>query len=169
MAQSDNMVLSESARQQRTAPIAVIDIGSNSIRLVIYASGGRYPFPLFNERSNCRLGEGLGADGLLQPERISVALAALSRFSGIMKSMNVSTIHAVATAAVRRAKNAIEFTGPAEAILGQPINVLSQLEEAHYVARGLTLNIPDATGLVADLGGGSLEVVALENGDVRHS
>ena len=169
MAQSDNMVLSESARQQRTAPIAVIDIGSNSIRLVIYASGGRYPFPLFNERSNCRLGEGLGADGLLQPERISVALAALSRFSGIMKSMNVSTIHAVATAAVRRAKNAIEFPGPAEAILGQPINVLSQLEEAHYVARGLTLNIPDATGLVADLGGGSLEVVALENGDVRHS
>ena len=169
VAQSDNMVLSESARQQRTAPIAVIDIGSNSIRLVIYASGGRYPFPLFNERSNCRLGEGLGADGLLQPERISVALAALSRFSGIMKSMNVSTIHAVATAAVRQAKNAIEFTGPAEAILGQPINVLSQLEEAHYVARGLTLNIPDATGLVADLGGGSLEVVALENGDVRHS
>ncbi|MEC9226060.1 MAG: hypothetical protein VYE33_02865 [Pseudomonadota bacterium] len=169
MAQSDNMVLSESARKQRTAPIAVIDIGSNSIRLVIYASGGRYPFPLFNERSNCRLGEGLGADGLLQPERISVALAALSRFSGIMKSMNVSTIHAVATAAVRQAKNAIEFTGPAEAILGQPINVLSQLEEAHYVARGLTLNIPDATGLVADLGGGSLEVVALENGDVRHS
>ena len=169
MAQSDNMVLSESARQQRTAPIAVIDIGSNSIRLVIYASGGRYPFPLFNERSNCRLGEGLGADGLLQPERISVALAALSRFSGIMKSMNVSTIHAVATAAVRQAKNAIEFSGPAEAILGQPINVLSQLEEAHYVARGLTLNIPDATGLVADLGGGSLEVVALENGDVRHS
>ena len=169
MAQSDKMVLSESARQQRTAPIAVIDIGSNSIRLVIYASGGRYPFPLFNERSNCRLGEGLGADGLLQPERISVALAALSRFSGIMKSMNVSTIHAVATAAVRQAKNAIEFTGPAEAILEQPINVLSQLEEAHYVARGLTLNIPDATGLVADLGGGSLEVVALENGDVRHS
>ena len=169
VAQSDNMVLSESARQQRTAPIAVIDIGSNSIRLVIYASGGRYPFPLFNERSNCRLGEGLGADGLLQPERISVALAALSRFSGIMKSMNVSTIHAVATAAVRQAKNAIEFSGPAEAILGQPINVLSQLEEAHYVARGLTLNIPDATGLVADLGGGSLEVVALENGDVRHS
>ena len=166
---SDNMVLSDPVQQSRTAPIAVIDIGSNSIRLVIYASGGRYPFPLFNERSNCRLGEGLGADGLLLPERISVSLAALSRFSGIMKSMNVSTIHAVATAAVRRARNAIEFTGPAEAILGQPITVLSQVEEAYYVARGLTLNIPDATGLVADLGGGSLEVVALENGHVRNS
>jgi exopolyphosphatase/guanosine-5'-triphosphate,3'-diphosphate pyrophosphatase len=167
--QRDDMVLADPSRQDRVAPIAVIDIGSNSIRLVIYASGGRYPFPLFNERSNCRLGEGLGADGMLQPERISVALAALSRFAGIMKSMGVATIHAVATAAVRRARNATEFTAPAEAILGQPINVLSQREEAHYVARGLTLNIPEATGFVADLGGGSLEVVALENGQVRHS
>ena len=163
------MVLADPHRQDRVAPIAVIDIGSNSIRLVIYASGGRYPFPLFNERSNCRLGEGLGADGMLQSERISVALAALSRFAGIMKSMSVETIHAVATAAVRRARNAVEFTAPAEAILGQPISVLSQTEEAHYVARGLTLNIPEATGLVADLGGGSLEVVALEGGQARQS
>src|SRR6056300_831799 len=134
--QLNNMVLADPRREGRVAPIAVIDIGSNSIRLVIYASGGRYPFPLFNERSNCRLGEGLGADGMLQPERISVALAALSRFAGIMKSMGVATIHAVATAAVRRARNAAEFTAPAEAILGQPINVLNQREEAHYVARG---------------------------------
>ena len=163
------MVLADQGRQGRTAPIAVIDIGSNSIRLVIYASGGRYPFPLFNERSNCRLGEGLGVDSILQPERISVALAALSRFAGIMKSMGVVTIHAVATAAVRRARNAGEFTAPAQAILGQPISVLSQIEEAHYVARGLTLNIPEATGLVADLGGGSLEIVALENGQARQS
>ena len=102
--QLDNMVLADPHRQGRVAPIAVIDIGSNSIRLVIYASGGRYPFPLFNERSNCRLGEGLGADGMLQPERISVALAALSRFAGIMKSMGVAPILAVATAAVRRAR-----------------------------------------------------------------
>ena len=167
--QLNDMVLAETTRQGRAAPIAVIDIGSNSIRLVIYASGGRYPFPLFNERSNCRLGEGLGDEAMLQPERISVALAALSRFAGIMKSMGVSTVHAVATAAVRRARNAGEFTAPAEAILGHPINVLSQREEAHYVARGLTLNIPEATGLVADLGGGSLEVVALDNGQVRNS
>ena len=167
--QLNNMVLADPRREGRVAPIAVIDIGSNSIRLVIYASGGRYPFPLFNERSNCRLGEGLGEDGLLQPERITVSLAALSRFAGIMKSMRVAAIHAVATAAVRRAHNAAEFTTPAEAILGQPISVLSQREEAHYVARGLTLNIPEATGLVADLGGGSLEVVALENGQASQS
>ena len=167
--QVNNKVLADPRREGRVAPIAVIDIGSNSIRLVIYASGGRYPFPLFNERSNCRLGEGLGEEGLLQAERITVSLAALSRFAGIMKSMGVAAIHAVATAAVRRARNAAEFTGPAEVILGQPIAVLSQREEAHYVARGLTLNIPEATGLVADLGGGSLEVVALEDGQAHQS
>ena len=70
--------------------MAIIDIGSNSIRLVIYASQGRYPFPLFNERANCRLGEGLGEDDMLQPDRIQVALAALSRFARIMSAMSGS-------------------------------------------------------------------------------
>jgi len=166
---ADSPAIADVSRAGRDAPIAVIDIGSNSIRLVIYASGGRYPFPLFNERSNCRLGEGLGDDNMLQPDRIEVALAAISRFSKIMTAMGVSTVHAVATAAVRRADNGTAFTGPAEAMLGHPIQVLSQQEEAHYVSRGLTLNIAEATGLVADLGGGSLEVVALEHGVVRHS
>ena len=92
----------------------------------------------------------------------------MSRFSKIMTAMGVITIHAVATAAVRRAHNGEAFTA-AEAILGQPIQVLSQQEEAHYVSRGLTLNIAEASGLVADLGGGSLEVVALHQGEVQHS
>ena len=165
--QAGTSVLAEIGKTGREAPIAVIDIGSNSIRLVIYASGGRYPFPLFNERSNCRLGEGLGEDDMLQPDRIQVALAALSRFARIMSAMGVTTIHAVATAAVRRARNGVEFTGPAEAIIGKPIQVLTQVEEAHFVSRGLTLNIPEASGLVADLGGGSLEVVELERGAVN--
>lgn len=167
--QAGTSVLAEIGKTGREAPIAVIDIGSNSIRLVIYASGGRYPFPLFNERSNCRLGEGLGEDDMLQPDRIQVALAALSRFARIMSAMGVTTIHAVATAAVRRARNGVEFTGPAEAIIGKPIQVLTQVEEAHFVSRGLTLNIPEASGLVADLGGGSLEVVELERGAVLNS
>ena len=166
---ADSPAIADVSRAGRDAPIAVIDIGSNSIRLVIYASGGRYPFPLFNERSNCRLGEGLGTDNMLQPDRIEVALAAISRFSKIMAAMGVTTIHAVATAAVRRAHNGEAFTAPAEAMLGHPIEVLSQQEEAHYVSRGLTLNIAEASGLVADLGGGSLEVVALDHGEVRHS
>ena len=167
--QTGTSVLADIGKTGRAAPIAVIDIGSNSIRLVIYASGGRYPFPLFNERSNCRLGEGLGEENMLQPDRIEVALAAFSRFARIMTAMGVTTVHAVATAAVRRAHNGAAFTSPAEAIIGQPIEVLSQAEEAHFVARGLTLNIPEATGLVADLGGGSLEVVNLDGGVVLNS
>ena len=149
--------------------VAVIDIGSNSIRLVVYASQGRYPFPLFNERSNCRLGEGLSADGLLAADRIEIALQALARFAVILRNMEIETIYPVATAAVRRATNASDFTVPAESILGQPIVVLSQTEEAHFVARGITLNIPGASGLVADLGGGSLEVVELNQGVIEHS
>ena len=96
--QTGTSVLADIGKTGRAAPIAVIDIGSNSIRLVIYASGGRYPFPLFNERSNCRLGEGLGEENMLQPDRIEVALAALLRFARIMTAMGVTTVHAVATA-----------------------------------------------------------------------
>ena len=70
---------------------------------------------------------------------------------------------------IRDRRNAAEFTVPAEAIIGRPIEVLSQVEEAHFVSQGLTLNIPEATGFVADLGGGSLEVVKLERGTAQHS
>ena len=152
-----------------TARIAVIDIGSNSVRLVIYGKNGAYPAPLFDERSNCRLGAGLDETGMLASDRIAVALETLARFAAIIRAMKVDSCYPVATAAVRRAENSDEFSRPAEIILGQPIQVLSQQEEATHVARGLTLNVPEASGLVADLGGGSIEIVALEKGEIRHS
>jgi exopolyphosphatase/guanosine-5'-triphosphate,3'-diphosphate pyrophosphatase len=152
-----------------TARIAVIDIGSNSVRLVIYGKNGAYPAPLFDERSNCRLGAGLDETGMLASDRIAVALETLTRFAAIIRAMKVDSCYPVATAAVRRAGNGDEFCRPAEIILGQPIQVLSQQEEATHVARGLTLNVPEASGLVADLGGGSIEIVALEKGEIRHS
>ena len=152
-----------------TARIAVIDIGSNSVRLVIYGKNGAYPAPLFDERSNCRLGAGLDETGMLASDRIAVALETLARFAAIIRAMKVDSCYPVATAAVRRAGNGDEFRRPAEIILGQPIQVLSQQEEAAHVARGLTLNVPEASGLVADLGGGSIEIVALKKGEIRHS
>ena len=152
-----------------TARIAVIDIGSNSVRLVIYGKNGAYPAPLFDERSNCRLGAGLDETGMLANDRIAVALETLTRFAAIIRAMKVDSCYPVATAAVRRASNGDEFRCPAEVILGQPIQVLSQQEEATHVARGLTLNVPEASGLVADLGGGSIEIVALKKGEIRHS
>ena len=107
----------ENSRPPQGEPMAIIDVGSNSIRMVIFASQGHYPYPLFNERANCRLGEGVGGDGMLQEERIRVALATLARFAKILGDMGISKIHAFATAAVRRAKNAEQFTRPAAVLL----------------------------------------------------
>ncbi len=159
----------EKSHLHQTAPMAIIDIGSNSIRLVIYASQGRYPFPMFNERANCRLGEGMDYDGMLREEQIKIALATLARFAKILSNMGISKVHAFATAAVRRAKNAKQFISPAAALLNNEISVLSQQAEAYYVARGLTLNLPRATGLVADLGGCSIEIIKLKNGQIKES
>ena len=148
--------------------VAVIDIGSNSVRLVIYGKNGRYPTPLFDERSNCQLGARLDETGHLVKDRIDAALETITRFAAIIRAMDVSACYPIATAAVRRAKNGAAFYLPAEKILGMPIQILSQQEEANYVSRGLTLNIPDADGLVADLGGGSIEIVALAKGEITH-
>ena len=147
----------------------MIDIGSNSLRLVVYDKNGAYPAPLFDERANCRLGDGLDQTGTLNSERVQHALETLTRFSAIITEMRVESFYPIATAAVRRAKNGSEFTAPAELILGNPIQILSQADEVNYVSRGLTLNLPEATGLVADLGGGSIEIIALRRGKICHS
>ena len=152
-----------------TARVAVIDIGSNSVRLVVYGKNGAYPSPLFDERSNCQLGAGLDSTGELAADRIADALITIARFAAVIRAMQVDTVYPVATAAVRRAVNGDAFKIPAESILGQPIEVLSQQEEATYVSRGLTLNIPEASGLVADLGGGSIEIVELKKGEVLNA
>ena len=149
--------------------VAVIDIGSNSLRLVVYDKNGAYPSPLFDERANCRLGEGLDQTEELAPDRIEYALQTLRRFAAIISEMKVESCYPIATAAVRRAKNGSEFRDPAENILGMPVQILSKADEANHVSRGLTLNLPEATGLVADLGGGSIEIIALRRGEVCHS
>ncbi len=163
---SDNVELGTTPS---TARIAVIDIGSNSVRLVIYGKNGAYPAPLFDERSNCQLGAGLDSSGILAADRIEAALLTLKRFAAIIHTMKVDACYPVATAAVRRARNGDDFKIPAEAILGCDIHLLSQQEEAVHVSRGLTLNVPEASGLVADLGGGSIEIVALEKGVIQHT
>ena len=149
--------------------IAVIDIGSNSIRLVIFKTRGRFPFPLFNERVTCRLGEGLEKNNHLQPTRITAALETLQRFALILESLPNLSVKIVATAAARRANNADKFLKPAQEILNQKIKVLEQQEEAHLVSIGLLSNFQVKDGLIADLGGGSLELVYVKNGELIHS
>ena len=104
--------------------IAVIDIGSNSIRLVIFDRYGRYPYPLFNERITCRLGADLKKTKMLRVDRIEHALLTIKRFSNIIKSAKLRNVHAIATAAAREAKNPDEFLIPAEKLLGFKIKVL---------------------------------------------
>ena len=88
-----------------TARVAVIDIGSNSVRLVIYGKNGAYPSPLFDERSNCQLGAGLESTGEIATDRIADALTKIARFAEVIRAMQVDTVYPVATAAVRRASN----------------------------------------------------------------
>ena len=143
--------------------IGLIDIGSNSIRLVIYRAGGRLPHPQFNEREVCRLGEGLSETGRLAPDRIAHALEALQRFAQIIKASQVDALKIFATEAVRKAQNAQDFLIPAEAILQTDIRILSGEEEAQFAGKGVLSGFVDVDGIVGDLGGGSLELIHVKN------
>src|SRR4029079_1453163 len=119
------------------APIAVVDIGSNSVRLVVYEGPTRAPTPFFNEKVLCGLGRSLASTGRLNPDGIARALRALRRFRALIDQMGVRRIEAIATAAAREAENGTEFIARAEQILDAPIKVLSGTEEAELAALGV--------------------------------
>ena len=145
-------------------PVAVVDIGSNSVRLVVYDGLRRSPTPVFNEKILCGLGRGVALTGRLDGDGIVRALAALRRFRALARQMGVRQVFAVATAAAREAKNGDEFIDVAEAALGANIDVLSGKEEARYAALGVIAGVPDADGIAGDLGGGSLELIDIAQG-----
>lgn len=141
---------------------AVIDIGSNSVRLVVYAGTGRAPTPLFNEKSMCGLGRGLSESGRLNDEGVRSAGDALRRFAAVVRMMGVHDLQVVATAACRDAANGPEFVAAIERETGFDIRILEGEEEAHYSALGVLAGQPDADGIVGDIGGGSLELIDLD-------
>lgn len=157
-----------SRRQTGTAtadgPIAVVDIGSNSVRLVIYDRLVRSPVALFNEKSLCAIGRNMVKTGVLDEEGSTAAIAALARYRDIARSVGVVRTETVATAAVRDARNGSEFVARARDALGSPVRILSGEEEARYAAEGVLAAIPDADGVVGDLGGGSLELAWISQG-----
>lgn len=116
------------ARDQRH--FVVIDIGSNSIRLVVYDDLSRAPFPRFNEKSFCALGAGIDASGRLSSEAIEMAVHAVRRFEAIARAMWVETIHVIATEATRRARNGADLVVGIRAATGLETRVLSGQEEA---------------------------------------
>ncbi|WP_132029827.1 exopolyphosphatase [Aquabacter spiritensis] len=141
------------------APIAVIDIGSNSVRLVVYEALSRAPTPIFNEKALCGLGREVVSTGRLAEDAIEKALSALRRFRGLCDAMQVETLHALATAAARDAKNGPAFIAECEAICRTKIEILTGKREAELAALGVISGIHDPDGIAGDLGGGSLELV----------
>lgn len=146
------------------APVAVIDIGSNSVRLVAYDGLTRAPAPVFNERALCGLGRGLADTGKLDVEGVAMAERAIARFAGIALSLDAEIVDVVATAAVRDAENGRAFVERVERTCGLKVRVLSGEEEARTSALGVLAGTPGADGLMGDLGGGSLEIVELAKG-----
>ena len=145
-------------------PIGVVDIGSNSVRLVIYDRLSRSPVAVFNEKVLCAIGRNIVKTGNLDEAGSDAAIAALARYRGIAKAVGVTRIETVATAAVRDAKNGSEFVVRARDAIGTPIRVLTGEEEARFAAEGALAAFPDADGVVGDLGGGSLELAFVSQG-----
>jgi exopolyphosphatase / guanosine-5'-triphosphate,3'-diphosphate pyrophosphatase len=147
-----------------TGRYAIVDIGSNSVRLVVFESLARTSPTVHNEKAICSIGRDLGSTGMLYKQGVEMALEALRRFRILTDKLDVMTREAVATAAARDAKNGAEFVRRAEAAWGAPVRVLSGEEEARLAGEGVIAAIPDADGLTADLGGGSLDMVAVKDG-----
>jgi exopolyphosphatase/guanosine-5'-triphosphate,3'-diphosphate pyrophosphatase len=144
--------------------VAIVDIGSNSVRLVVYESSSRVAATLQNEKSICAIGRDMVSTGRLNAEGCDAALEALARFRLIADGLNAGVREAVATAAARDASNGAEFIARAERAWGGPIRILAGEDEARIAAEGVVAGIPDADGLVADLGGGSLDMVSVKGG-----
>jgi exopolyphosphatase / guanosine-5'-triphosphate,3'-diphosphate pyrophosphatase len=144
---------------------AVIDIGSNSVRLVVYEGPRRIPAVIFNEKVAAGLGRGLPVDGRIAEADAARGLAALRRFAALAAAMEVDELQCVATAAVRDAANGADFVAAAAAE-GLQIRLLTGDEEAEAAGLGVLSAIPDARGVAVDLGGGSLELAEVADGAV---
>ncbi|GAA0542688.1 exopolyphosphatase [Rhizomicrobium palustre] len=144
--------------------IGIVDIGSNSVRFVVFDALARSAHTVHNEKIICSIGRDLGATGMLYKEGVDQALEALRRYRLLAERLGVKVREAVATAAARDASNGADFVRRAESAWGGTVRVLSGTEEAKLAGEGVIAAIPDADGLTADLGGGSLDMVVVKNG-----
>ena len=144
----------------------VIDLGSNSVRLVVFDHPGRAPHEVFNERVQCGLGRDIAITGRLNETGAARALACLPRYAAVAHKMGVDELVTLATAATRDAVDGPDFLGQINRRLGLSVRQLSAKDEARLSALGVIAGIPDAEGLMGDLGGGSLEVARVTGADV---
>lgn len=152
-------------RADRPRRFGVVDLGSNSVRLVVFEGLSRNPLPIFNEKAVLGLGRGLQQTGRLNEAAIEPALTVLSRYAAVANAMGADPVEILATAATRDAENGSDFIAAINARMPDiPVHVLSGLEEGAYSADGVLLGFPGADGVLGDMGGGSLELVELDRG-----
>jgi exopolyphosphatase / guanosine-5'-triphosphate,3'-diphosphate pyrophosphatase len=153
--------------RKHASSVAVIDIGSNSVRLVVYEAMTRSLVSIFNEKALCGLGREVQSTGLLAPDAVNKALTALRRFRALCRIQKVGRVYAIATAACRDATNGPDFIAKAERICGVAIEILSGPREAKLSALGVISGMHKPDGIVGDLGGGSLELIDVRGNQVR--
>ncbi len=154
----------EALAERQKSMVGVIDIGSNSLRLVLYDRLSRAPTVLFNEKVMCALGRGLDLTGRLNPDGVPLARDNMERFVLLSRRLGVQRLDVLATAAVRDAQDGPAFVAAVEARCGIRIRVVDGLHEARLAAAGVRAGIPDADGITGDLGGGSLELAVTGSG-----
>ncbi len=151
---------------QTLSRVAVVDIGSNSVRTVVYDGLKRTPLVLFNEKVLCGMARDMEKTGVLHPQGVAKAVRILDRFSRIIARMRVGKTLAVATSAVRDAKDGEAFIATCRQRFSLDIRVLTGAEEAYFTSLGVMGAFYEVNGVVGDLGGGSLEVAEVKGGDV---
>lgn len=146
--------------------VGVVDVGSNSVRMVVFDGAARSPAYFYNEKIMCGLGKGLAETGRLNPEGKVRALAALKRFSLLARGMDIAPFTVVATAATREAEDGAEFQAQVLKETGLKLHVIDGAEEARLSAQGVLLGWPEAKGIVCDIGGNSMELARIGDGRV---
>jgi exopolyphosphatase / guanosine-5'-triphosphate,3'-diphosphate pyrophosphatase len=141
--------------------VGVVDVGSNSVRMVVFDGAARSPAYFYNEKIMAGLGQGLVETGKLHPQGRERALAALCRFAQLARGMGLPPLTCVATAAVREASDGAEFRDQVERQTGLKLWVIDGLEEARLSAQGVLLGWPGAQGMVCDIGGSSMELAEI--------
>jgi exopolyphosphatase/guanosine-5'-triphosphate,3'-diphosphate pyrophosphatase len=159
-----NPPLELSGQPFRDGRIGIVDIGSNSIRLVIYDQQKRSPVPIYNEKVMCALGKGLASTGKLNPEGVEMARNALRRFLAMGRNMEIASLYIMATAAIRDAKDGKEFADYLEETYEIDVDIISGKKEAKLGAYGVCSAMARPQGVTGDLGGGSLELVRIHDG-----
>ena len=155
------------SQKRLSSRIAIIDVGSNSVRLVVYDGLTRAPAPILNEKVMCGLGRDPQGTGRLSPDGVEMALRALSRFAALTRAMAITKVDVIATAAVRIASDGAAFCARVRQDTGFTIRVIDGPEEARLAALGVISGEPGAGGIVGDIGGGSLELALIDGGQVK--